>query len=171
ALGRPISYGFSGAGSLPELSQKKFFQASGIESSAVPFDGGAPTITALLGGHIDVGAAHPGEVSQYLETGDLIPIGIFSPERDPREKYKDIPTFKEQGFDIDMSVWKFLIVPKDTPDDIANYLTETLGNILKDEKFVEYCDSNSLVITGYSPEEIATKVADEAAINKELLAK
>lgn len=170
ALGRPINYGFSGAGSLPELSQRKLFEASGIESNAVPFDGGAPTITALLGGHIDVGAAHPGEVSQYIESGDLVPIGIFSPERDPREKYKDIPTFKEQGYDIDMSVWKFLIVPKDTPDDVVSYLTETLGNLMKDEKFVEYCNANSLIITGYAPEEILTKINDEAEINKALLA-
>lgn len=168
-LGRPVNFGFSGAGSLPELSQKQFFQASGIASNAVPFDGGAPTITALLGGHIDVGAAHPGEVSQYLETGDLVPIGIFSPERDSREKYKDIPTFKEQGYDIDMSVWKFLIIPKDTPDDVASYLTETLGSLMKDEKFIEYCDSNSLVITNYSPEEILAKITEEAAVNKALL--
>lgn len=170
-LGRAVSYGFSGAGSLPQLSQEKFFEMSGIPASAVPFDGGAPTITALLGGHVDVGAAHPGEVAQYLANGDLIPIGIFSPERDAREDYKEIATFKEQGFDIDMSVWKFLIVPKDVPDEIAAYLTETLGRLFEDEKFIDYCESNSLVITGYQPAEILQKIAVESAINEQLLKK
>ncbi|MFU0832514.1 MAG: Tripartite tricarboxylate transporter substrate binding protein [Oscillospiraceae bacterium] len=169
--GRVISYGFSGAGSLPQLSQQRFFEMAGIESSGVPFGGGAPTMTALLGAHIDVAAAHPGEVAQYLESGDVVPLGIFSPERDPRENLKDIPTFKEQGFDIDMSVWKFLMVPKDTPDDIANYLTNTLAEIEKDPEFMKFCENNNLIVSGYQPDEITTKIKNEAAINKELLNK
>jgi tripartite-type tricarboxylate transporter receptor subunit TctC len=169
--GSTISYGFSGAGSLPQLSQQRFFETADIKSSAVPFNGGAPTITALLGNHVDVAAAHPGEIAQYLESGDVVPLGIFSPERDPRENLKDIPTFKEQGYDIDMSVWKFLMVPKDTPDDIANYLSDTLAQIEKDPQFTKYCENNTLAISGYQPNEILTKIKDEAAVNKELLKK
>ncbi|QAT49079.1 tripartite tricarboxylate transporter substrate binding protein [Caproiciproducens sp. NJN-50] len=169
--GGTISYGFSGAGSLPQLSQQRFFEMAGLKSSAVPFDGGAPTITALLGAHIDVAAAHPGEIAQYLASGDVVPLGIFSPERDSREALKNIPTFKEQGYDIDMSVWKFLMVPKDTPDDIANYLTDTLAQMEKDPEFTKYCENNTLAISGYKPDEIVTKIKDEAAVNKELLKK
>ncbi|OCN01883.1 hypothetical protein A7X67_03075 [Clostridium sp. W14A] len=166
-----VSYGFSGAGSLPQLSQQKFFEMSGIKSSPVPFGGSAPTITALLGSHVDVAAAHPGEIAQYVKSGDMIPLGIFSPERDSRESLKNIPTFKEQGYDIDMSVWKFLMVPKDTPDDIANYLTDTLTKIEKDPEFTKYCENNTLAISGYQPDEIVKKIKDEAAVNKELLKK
>ena len=169
--GGTISYGFSGAGSLPQLSQQRFFEMAGLKSSAVPFDGGAPTITALLGSHINVAAAHPGEIAQYLASGDVVPIGIFSPERDSRENLKNIPTFKEQGYDIDMSVWKFLMVPKDTPDDVANYLTDTLAQIEKDPEFIKYCENNTLAISGYQPDEIRTKIKDEAAVNKDLLKK
>jgi len=169
--GGTISYGFSGAGSLLQLSQQKFFETSGIKSSPVPFDGSAPTITALLGAHIDVAAAHPGEIAQYIKSGEVVPLGIFSPERDSREDLKNIPTFKEQSYDIDMSVWKFLMVPKDTPDDIANYLTDTLTKMEKDPEFTKYCENNKLAISGYKPDEIVTKIKDEAAVNKDLLKK
>ncbi|MDD3172349.1 MAG: tripartite tricarboxylate transporter substrate binding protein [Herbinix sp.] len=171
ALGRSISYGFSGTGSLPQLAQEKFFQDSGLEAEGVPFEGSAPTLTALLGSHIDIGAAHPGEILQYVESGDLIPIGVFSQERDSREAFKNIPTFKELGYDIDMSVWKFLIIPKDVPDEVSAYLTETMGKIIADEKFIEFANNSNLMITPYTPEEVIQKVADEAAVNKELLAK
>ncbi len=170
-LGRAVTYGFSGSGSLMELAQKNFFATAKIEASAVPFDGGAPTMTALLGGHIDIGAAHPGELMQYIESGDLVPIGIFNPERDSRPGIKEIPTFVEQGYDIDMSVWKFLILPKAVPDDIANYITENMGKILADERFVDFAAKTNLLITPYTPEEVLTKVTNEAAVNKALFGK
>lgn len=166
-----ISYGFSGSGSLMQLSQEKFFKDAGIDSEAIPFDGGGPTITALLGGHIDIGAAHPGEIMQYVENGDLVPIGIFNSERDTRDKLKDIPTFAEQGFPIDMSVWKFLIVPKDTPDEVATVLYDKLKLMTEDEKFIEFCKSLDLMISPFTPEQILEKIEYEAGVNKELFGK
>lgn len=166
---KTISYGFSGSGSLIQLAQKKFFDDSKINAEGVPFDGSAPTITALLGGHIDIGAAHPGDLQQYIESGDLIPIGVFGEERDPREAFSEIKTFKEQGYDIDMSVWKFLVVPKDTPDEVVEKIHDTLAQVMKDEKFVDYCEANSLLITSYSNKEILEKIEAEAAVNKTLM--
>lgn len=168
AAGRSVNYGFSGTGSLMELAQKKFVADAGIDADGVPFEGSSQVITALLGGHIDVGAAHPGELKQYFETGDLIPIGIFSQERDTRESFKDIPTFKEQGYDIDMSVWKFFIVPKDTPDEIVTELYETMAELAQHEKFVEFCNNSDLMIEVLSPSEATAKIKAEAEINKAL---
>ena len=110
-----VTYGFSGSGSLMELSQKQFFGMAGVEATGISYDGSSPTIAALLGGHIDVCTGHPGEVMRYVESGDAVAIGIFNDERDPRENLKDIPTFKEMGYDVTMSVWKFLMLPAGTP--------------------------------------------------------
>ena len=114
-----VTYGFSGSGSLMELSQKQFFGMAGVEATGISYDGSSPTIAALLGGHIDVCTGHPGEVMQYVESGDAVAIGIFNDERDPRENLKDIPTFKEMGYDVTMSVWKFLMLPAGTPEDVV----------------------------------------------------
>ena len=76
-----VTYGFSGSGSLMELSQKQFFGMAGVEATGISYDGSSPTIAALLGGHIDVCTGHPGEVMQYVESGDAVAIGIFNDER------------------------------------------------------------------------------------------
>ncbi len=61
AAGRPITFGTTGVGTGSQLSQELLFKAAGIEASAVPFDGGAPTVTAVLGGQVDVGSVQLGE--------------------------------------------------------------------------------------------------------------
>lgn len=164
-----VSFGFSGAGSLIELCQKKLFEEMKREAEAVPFDGESAALTALLGGHIDVGAAHPGKLKQYIESGDLIPLGIFNAEREKKDLLKEIPTFKEQGYDITMSVWKFLVVPKNTPDEVVAIIHNNMSKVLQDEKFSEFAESMNLVVTPYSSSEILDKIEKEAKVNEALI--
>lgn len=165
-----VNYGFSGSGSLMELSQKQFFGMTDINATGISFDGSSPTLAALLGGHIDVCVSHPGEVMQYIESGDAYPIGIFNEERDPREGIKDIPTFAEQGYDVAMSVWKFLIVPSSTPTEIVDHITETMNNITATDEYKEFCENNNLLPISMSSEEMIQRINDEAEVNQALLA-
>ena len=125
---------------------------------------------ALLGGHIDVCVGHPGEVMQYVESGDAVALGIFNDERDPRDNLKDIPTFKEMGYDVTMSVWKFLMVPASTPDEIVTEITETLNAITATDKYKEFCDANQLLPLTMTTDEMVQRIKDEAAVNQALLA-
>ena len=165
-----VTYGFSGSGSLMELSQKQFFGMAGVEATGISYDGSSPTIAALLGGHIDVCTGHPGEVMQYVESGDAVAIGIFNDERDPRENLKDIPTFKEMGYDVTMSVWKFLMLPAGTPEDVVTKVTETLTAITETDEYKEFCDANQLLPLTMTTEEMVERINEEAAVNQELLA-
>ena len=159
----------SGSGSLMELSQKQFFGMAGVEATGISYDGSSPTIAALLGGHIDVCTGHPGEVMQYVESGDAVAIGIFNDERDPRENLKDIPTFKEMGYDVTMSVWKFLMLPAGTPEDVVTKVTETLTAITETDEYKEFCDANQLLPLTLTTEEMVERINEEAAVNQELL--
>ena len=165
-----VTYGFSGSGSLMELSQKQFFGMAGVEATGISYDGSSPTIAALLGGHIDVCTGHPGEVMQYVESGDAVAIGIFNDERDPRENLKDIATFKEMGYDVTMSVWKFLMLPAGTPEDVVTKVTETLTAITETDEYKEFCDANQLLPLTMTTEEMVERINEEAAVNQELLA-
>ena len=163
-----VTYGFSGSGSLMELSQKQFFGMAGVEATGISYDGSSPTIAALLGGHIDVCTGHPGEVMQYVESGDAVAIGIFNDERDPRENLKDIPTFKEMGYDVTMSVWKFLMLPAGTPEDVVTKVTETLTAITETDEYKEFCDANQLLPLTMTTEEMVERINEEAAVSQEL---
>lgn len=156
-----VTYGFSGSGSLMELSQKQFFGMAGVEATGISYDGSSPTIAALLGGHIDVCTGHPGEVMQYVESGDAVAIGIFNDERDPRENLKDIPTFKEMGYDVTMSVWKFLMLPAGTPEDVVTKVTETLTAITETDEYKEFCDANQLLPLTLTTEEMVERINEE----------
>lgn len=164
-----VSYGYNGAGSLMELCQKKFFSMTEMTATGVAYDGSNETVTALLGGHIDVAVAHPAEVLQYIETGDLYPVGIFSAQRDTREGLKDIPTFIEMGYDVDMSVWKFMMIPKGTPEDMTAYIVDALDQTVSSDEFKEFCDSYTLLPTQQSTDEIIQRIKNEAAVNQQLL--
>ncbi len=164
-----VSYGFNGAGSLMELCQKKFFSMTELAATGVSYDGSSETIAAALGGHIDVAVAHPAEILQYIETGDLYPIGIFNAERDTREGLKEIPTFKEMGYDVDMSVWKFMMIPKGTSEEMTAYIIDALDQIVKSDEFAEFCDSYTLLPTQQTSQEIVERIHNEADVNKQLL--
>lgn len=163
------SYGFNGAGSLIELCQKKFFGMTEVEATGVSYDGSSEVLAALLGGHIDIGVAHPADCLQYIESGDLVPLGIFSAERDSRDALKDIPTFKEQGYDCDFSVWKFMIVPKETSAEMTEYLTSAMDKIVVSDEFKEFCESYTLLPTKQTADEMKARIAEELEVNAELL--
>lgn len=166
-----ILYGFSGAGSLMELCQKKLFGDAGIDAVGIPYDGSAPALAALLGGHVDACVCHPGEALGYLESGDLVAIGIFSAERDTREAFAHIPTIKEQGYDVTFSVWKFMIVPKDTPAEVVDEIIRILGECTASEDYQTFCTMNNLLYEPMTSEEMTVRIQSEAAVNQELLGK
>jgi tripartite-type tricarboxylate transporter receptor subunit TctC len=160
--GKNFKYGASGTGSLLHLSQAAFFAMAGVKADLVSFNGGSPTMTALLGKHIDVGAAHPTEVLPFVRDGQLKMLGIFSEERDSRPGLKDVPTFKEKGFDINMAVWKYLFVPKATPKEIRDKLYEGIAKIVKDEKFLRFLDTAGLIVNPYPGDELMSRIKNEA---------
>ena len=166
-----VVYGSNGTGSLMELSEKKLFADTGVDAIGIPYDGSATTLAALLGGHVDVCTCHPSEGMQYVESGDAIALGIFNDERDPRDFLKDIPTMKEQGYDVAMSVWKFFIMPASTPEEILNQAKDILSQCTATEEFKTYCDNNNLLIINLSTEEMIEKINAEAAVNKAMLGK
>ena len=92
---------------------------------------------------------------------------IFNDERDPRENLKDIPTFKEMGYDVTMSVWKFLMLPAGTPEDVVTKVTETLTAITETDEYKEFCDANQLLPLTLTTEEMVERINEEAAVNQE----
>lgn len=58
---RVVRFANSGSGGIPALTGLYFFQMAGVRAQPIPFKGGGPAITALLGKHVDAGVAHPGE--------------------------------------------------------------------------------------------------------------
>jgi tripartite-type tricarboxylate transporter receptor subunit TctC len=137
-----ITYGTTGIGTGSQLSQALLFNEFGVEATDVPFDGGSPALTALLGDQVDVAALQIGEAVENIESGKLIPLTVFGPER--VEYLPDVPTAKEQGLDIEVTQYRFMTVPKGTPDEVTDTLISGLKATFETEAYQEFNKRNSL---------------------------
>ena len=133
--GKPIKYSSSGAGTVTGTAQAIFFSALGAEATGVPFDGGAPAKTAVLGKQVDLGGAHPGEIAQEVKAGTLVPLVTFSEERS--EFFPDVPTAKELGISVAMDQRRFLGAPKDLPQNVLDKLVEATEEALKSDAYAQ----------------------------------
>jgi tripartite-type tricarboxylate transporter receptor subunit TctC len=98
----------------------------------VPFQGSGPTITAILGGHIDIGYGFLPEFKSYRDAGQIVPVAVASAKRS--EHLPDIPTFNETlGTDIViLQAWRFVALPVGVPADRKAWLAAAFEAAIAD---------------------------------------
>ena len=128
---RRFTYASSGTGSYTQIAVGQTFADLEADAEGIPFDGSAPAITALLGNQVDAVAVHTGEAMQYLESGDLRAIAVFSSER--LEILPDVPTAAEQNVDIELAVFKALYANADISDEAATELERIFSEAVESE--------------------------------------
>jgi len=113
-----VSYGSPGNGSTPHLATELFERAAGIQMNHVPYKGGAPAITDVLGGHLPLVAVNALEVQAHARSGKLRVLAALSPTRSPI--FPDVPTIAESGFPgFEASVWYGMVGPAGLPAPIV----------------------------------------------------
>lgn len=108
-----ITFSSSGIYGTTHVAQSMLWQAAGVEMLHVPYNGGGPSMTALLGGQVDVTAQAPGTVAAHLKAGTVRILGTWGAER--LKSLPDVPTLKEQGFDVEFYIWSGLFAPAGLP--------------------------------------------------------
>lgn len=139
---RVVRYGTTGVGTGAQLAAALLFKNTNVESAAVPFDGGAPALAAVLGNQIDVASLQVGEAIENIQSGKLIPLSVFGPER--IEYLPDVPTAKEQGLDVEVAQYRFMTVPKGTPQEIQDKIAEGMKATFATEDYKAFNKQNSL---------------------------
>ncbi|GLY16540.1 ABC transporter substrate-binding protein [Kineosporia sp. NBRC 101677] len=160
-LGRPVKFGTTGVGTGSQLSQELLFAQSGIEATAVPFDGGSPTLTAVLGGQVDVGSIQLGEAVEQIESGDLNPIVTFAAER--VSYLSDTPTAVEAGYDVPVQQSRAVFAPKGTPADVIDTLAGAFGTAFQAENYQKFNTDNQLTPNEIDGEALRKQWTDNLA--------
>ncbi|TWD75297.1 tripartite-type tricarboxylate transporter receptor subunit TctC [Kribbella amoyensis] len=156
--GKNIKYGTTGVGTGAQLASALTFKVAGIPATDVPFDGGAPAMTALLGRQVDVATFQLGEGIENVKAGKLVPLAVFSPDR---IKYlPDVPTAKEQGYDVVVSQYRFLTAPKGTPEDVKGKLLEAAKKTYGTDAYKKFNEANFLTPVEVPPAEVQKMLAD-----------
>jgi len=106
---KAVSVGHSGIGSHTHISLAALEHAAAIEVNEVPF-GAAQVVPSLLGGHVDAVVQFPAALSGPVKQHQARFIGALTPVRDPA--LPDVPTAREQGFDVTLEGWRGIAAPK-----------------------------------------------------------
>lgn len=140
--GRPITYGTTGVGTGSQLSQALLFAQTGVTATAVPFDGGSPTLTAVLGGQVDVGSIQLGEAIEQIQAGKLKPIVTFAEKRP--SYLPDTPTAVEQGYTIPVQQSRAIFTPKGTPQSVLDRLRASFQKAFGAGDYKKFNEDNQL---------------------------
>ena len=130
-----ITVGNSGAGGGVHLVALAFERAAGVKFNHIPFAGGGPSVTAILGGHVNVVSVSPPEGISQVQAGKLKIIALFANKR--LEMFPDVPTVKEQGVDFAMGMWRGLVTPQGTPPEVIKKLHDAFKKGMEDPVLIK----------------------------------
>ncbi len=162
-----ITVANSGTGALWHLAACAFAQAADIQLTHIPYNGASECNAAVLGGHVNASVASAPEFAANLEAGNLKLLVVMADER--LEAYPDVPTAKELGYDVSVSTWRGMAVPKNVPEDVAAKLDEIFAKAVESETFKNYMANAGQTIAYLNAEEFASKMEYENDLYKGLL--
>lgn len=138
-----VSVAGANVGSTDHIVTTLLEEAAGVKLNFVPFDGGGGQITsAVLGGATDIGIYPPDEALSLIEGGKFRPLAILSEERHPSPKFSDIPTAKEQGFDIVWDSPQSLALPGDVDPALVAWWDDKIGKMVKSAAWQKVVEDN-----------------------------
>ena len=129
-----VTVGSSGIGSDDHLLMLMFERAAGVKMTHVPFKGSADVRAALVSRQIVVGAINIGEALQAIKGGTpMRNLAQFAPAR--TNLAPDLPTAREQGYDLELSSLRGLAAPKGLPPEIRDRLVKAVAQAAADAEF------------------------------------
>jgi putative tricarboxylic transport membrane protein len=158
--------GFSSAG-FHQFVFYRLQQVGHFKSVWVPYKGGQEAGLALLGGHIDVAVMTPSSATAQIRNGDIRLLGISSEQR--TEYFPDVPTFKEQGYDVVEAIWRGIMVKSETPRPIVDNLVATVDKVKQTQEWKDLAHLNMQSPVTISLEAMQRRVADEVSTYREFL--
>ena len=143
-------------------------KAAKVDINIVPFEGGAPADTALLGGHIDGIIANSGPRMQHVKAGNWRNLALFYKERMPQ--IPNVPTVSELGYKIyDIGVYAFVGVPNGTPKEVVRTLYEAFKKVRESESYKKFCSDNFFVLMHQDGDEVKRFMENEYTHITELI--
>jgi tripartite-type tricarboxylate transporter receptor subunit TctC len=154
-----ITVGNSGAGGGVHLIALAFEKAAGVKFNHIPFSGGGPSITALLGGHVHAVSCSPPEGIAHVKAGKLRIMALFSAKR--MEAFPSLPVVREQGVEFSMGQWRGLAAPKGTPPDVIKKLHDAFKQGMEDPAFVKNATDMTVQLAYVGPTEFGKIMAED----------
>lgn len=128
-----VNVGGPFAMSAHRVAFEKFMEIAGIDTTWVPFEGGGPVLTAVAGGHVDVGHTNPGNAKAQVAAGKIRVLAVSSDQRHP--DFPDAPTYKEKGINLVAAQWRGVMAKAGTPKPIVDRLSAAIQKIRQTDEW------------------------------------
>ena len=163
-----VTFSSAGSGSSDHLTAEILWDQTGTDGVHVPYKGGAPAITDLIGGTVDAQFANVNAVIQYINAGKLRPLGVTGSKRSP--VLPNTPTMKEAGVnDMVIYSWQAAVAPKGLPADVKEKISKGIIAALNDPQVKKGFTDIGFEVVANSPEQFAKFQAEEALRWKKLI--
>ena len=159
------SSGLYGASHVPTALLAK--AAGNIQMRHLPTNGGGPAVTAVLGGNASFFMSPTSIAIPHIKGGKVRPLAVSSAVR--TKSLPDVPTFKEQGYDLEYSFWIGLFAPQGTPDPIIAKLREATNTAAHSKEFLGTLDKLGQELAYMDQPEFAKFWAADAKIMEDAI--
>ncbi len=128
-----INYSSSGIYGTLHVAMEIFAGVAGVQLWHVPYSGGGPAVTALLGGQVEALASGPSAVIGQLKGGKLRALASWGEKR--LASLPEVPTFRELGYNAEFYIWSGLFAPAGTPGPVLQTLRNAARRAVEDPDF------------------------------------
>jgi tripartite-type tricarboxylate transporter receptor subunit TctC len=149
-----VNFGTLGPGSSNDVFRQWLVQHWQVDIAGIPYKGGAPVITALLAGEIDVTKIGMGNIAGQLNSGKVKILAIQGTQRS--RLVPNVPTLQEAGLGgFPLRVWWGLFMPAGSPEGALKRINGELARLYREPKMAEYLESQFVEVAVASPEQFA----------------
>ena len=132
-----VKFGHPGLGSGNHVAGEMFGQIANISMDQVPFKGDSETLAALLGGHIQLIFTTLPSVKEHIKSGKVRVLGIAGEKRSTDSVLSSVPTFQEQGIDMNFGIWQGIAVHKVMEPEVKAKLLSALEKVVNDPEYIQ----------------------------------
>jgi len=158
-----LTYASSGVGVTMHMTMEELAQRAGIKLVHVPIRVSGDMLNALIGGHIDVSASSV-HWAPLVDSGKIRVLGIFGSNR--LKRWPDIPTSKEQGYDVNASSSYGIGGPKGMDPKVVKILHDAFRKALDDPEFLKTVERYDLVLSYLNTADYTKWVREQYAAEK-----
>jgi tripartite-type tricarboxylate transporter receptor subunit TctC len=163
-----LSYASTGVYGMTHIAGEAFAEKAGIVLNHIPFQGGGPAQMGVLGRHADMILGSEGLLSARLKPGGgLRPLAVLEENR--LKNFPNVPTLKEKGLDLILTIWWAVFAPAGVPDPIMKKLTELYETAVKDPKMISWMEKTGYSIEYLDPRGVNKKMEKDFSMFRDIL--